>query len=246
MPGHTSDATPASLHAIAQMILEAAAGRFPVPDGAWRRVAPWRPGLEAVVAFTGHAVFCLEGDVEDAALETLGADGLGGAHAPHLAAVLTGPEGRVDSLDVVLVHEPGAAFAVPGRPGEEDSHGPVLVDRPDLAGEPRAQYAARRRDDLTVYGYPDPARTAVAVVGRGIGGLRELSYELEPDRRGRGEGAALVRGALRAAGTGTPLLTCVAPGNVASLRLLLACGFAPIASVQLMRRQSGYSPSLPA
>lgn len=242
MPGDTKDTPPATPHPLARMVLDAAAGRFPVPDGGWHRVAPWRPGIEAVVAFTGHAVFCLEDDVEDAVLETLGADGLGGAHTPRLAATLTGPEGWVDSLDVLLVHRPGAALAAPG---DAVGPGPALVERPELAGEPRARFAALRRDDLTVYGYADPTRSAVAVVGRGIGGLRELSYELEPDRRGRREGAALVHGALRAAGAGTPLVACVAPGNVASLRLLLACGFAPVASVQLVRRRPGYSPSRP-
>jgi hypothetical protein len=43
-------------HPLAALITEAAAGRYPAADGGWRRVPPWRPGLEGIVAFTGHAV----------------------------------------------------------------------------------------------------------------------------------------------------------------------------------------------
>ena len=43
-------------HPLAGLISAAAAGRFPDADGGWQRMPPWRAGLEAVVAFTGHAV----------------------------------------------------------------------------------------------------------------------------------------------------------------------------------------------
>lgn len=39
-------------------LIAAAAGRFPMAYGSWRRVPPWRPEVEAIVAFTGHAVLC--------------------------------------------------------------------------------------------------------------------------------------------------------------------------------------------
>jgi len=44
-------------HPLAVLIAAAAAGRFPAADGGWQRVPPWHPELEAVLAFTGHAVF---------------------------------------------------------------------------------------------------------------------------------------------------------------------------------------------
>lgn len=229
------------------MILGAATGRFPASDGGWRRLAPWRPDLEAVFAFTGHAVVCVGDDVETPLLEKLGVNGLGGAHAPRVLTTLAGPNGWTSSLDVVLVHRAGSAAhgdgPPPGGAGTAKAAVPALVERPDLVAQPRVAYAARLRSSLVVYGYPSADRVAVAVVGRGLAGLRELSYELEADRRGRGEGAAFVHAALRAAGTGEPLVACAAPGNVASLRILLACGFVPVGSVQLFRRQPGYVPS---
>lgn len=228
-------------HPLASMILGSAAGTFPSADGGWRRLAPWRPGLEALVAFTAHAVVCVDDDIEDELLRRLGIDGLGGAHAPRVLTALAGPDGWISSLDVVMVRLGGPSSPVARTSPERD---PQLVERPDLAVEPRVAYAARLREDLTVFGYPDARRRAVAIVGRGIGGLRELSYELEPGRRGRGEGAAFVRAAVRAVGASAVLAACVAPGNVASLRVLLGCGFVPVGSVQLVRRPPGYRPSL--
>jgi hypothetical protein len=64
------------------MIAAAAAGRFPDPDGGWQRMPPWRAGLEAVAAFTGHAVLVVDPARPDRQLAALGADGLGGAHHP--------------------------------------------------------------------------------------------------------------------------------------------------------------------
>lgn len=223
------------------MILDASAGQFPVADGGWHRLLPWRKGVEAAVAFTAHAVMCVDDDVESALLDKLGVDGLGGAHAPRVLTALAGPGGWTSSLDLIMVHRGHGDGGGGGGPGDPRC---ALVQRPELAGESRVGYAARLRDDLCVYGFPDPRRSAVAIVGRGIGGLRELSYELEPDRRGRGEGAVLVGAALRAIGAREPVVACVAPGNVASLRVLSGCGFVPVGSVQLFRRGPGYVPSL--
>ena len=112
-------------HPLAGLIAAAAAGRFPDPDGGWRRVPPWRPGLEAVVSFTGHAVFAVAPDIPDHRLAALGADGFGGAHDPRLIAALAGPEGWIDCLDMLMRHGTGRA----GAP-------PPLIDRPDLATSP--------------------------------------------------------------------------------------------------------------
>ena len=213
-------------HPVARLIAAAAAGRFPDTDGGWRRVPPWRPGLEAILAFTGHAVFALRPDIPDRLLVSLGADGFGGAHDPRLITALAGADGWIDSLDMLM------ATRGTGRPGVA----PRLIDRPDLATHPRARLAAGIRDHPRLMGYPDPHRSALAVVSRGIAGLTEVSFELEPSRRGAGGGTELARDALSAIPAGQLAVAAVAPGNAASVRALLSAGFVPLGSLQRFRR----------
>ena len=85
-------------------------------------------------------------------------------------------------------------------------------------------------------GYPDPGRSAIAIISRGIAGLTELSFELEPDRRGRGVGSRLAADALSMIPAGRFAVAAVAPGNAASVRALLSAGFVPLGSLQLFRR----------
>ncbi|MRK01058.1 N-acetyltransferase [Aeromicrobium sp. S22] len=218
-------------HPLGELIAAAADGRFPEVDGGWERVRPWRPGLEAVVAFTGHAVLAVSDDVTDARLEALGVDGFGGAHDPRLMTALAGPDAWIDVLDVLLVARGRGSAAHPSG----------LVARPDLAGHPRVLHAAVVRDDVEVWGHADPMRSAVAILARGIGGLRELSFEIEPARR-KGAGAALIEDALRVVPWGEVVVAAAAPGNAASLRALLRAGFTPVGSVQLFRRSGPSGP----
>jgi len=213
-------------HPLAALIAGAAAGRFPSPDGGWHRVPPWRPGLEAVISFTGHAVFAVAPDITDSRLTALGANGFGGAHDPRLITALVGPDGWIDVLDMLMA----------GRGTGRDGLPPRLVDRPDLATHPRARFAARIRDHPRVLGYPDPGRSAVAIISRGIAGLTELSFGLEPEWRGQGGGAGLAADALGVVPAGQLVTAAVAPGNAASVRALLPAGFVPLGSLQLFRR----------
>ena len=97
-------------HPLADIISSAVSGHFLPVDGAWRRVPPWPSHLEAVVSFTGHAVFAVSPVTTDE-LAALGADGFGGAHDPRLVAALAGPGGWIDSLDVLLArHGTGTAL----------------------------------------------------------------------------------------------------------------------------------------
>ena len=219
------------------------------------------------MAFTGHAVLAVAPDISDARIIELGANGLGGAHDPRLVAALAGPDGWIDSLDVLLAgrgtaeadradprpgHGPGAAGgragSADGRAGSADGWasgtdaGSRMVDRPDLAVHPRAQFAARIRDRRRVLGYPDRGRSALAVISTGLAGLTELGFELEPERRGAGGGAALIRDALSAVPAGELVVAACAPGNAASLRALLATGFSPLGSLQLFRRAPAGDP----
>jgi hypothetical protein len=213
-------------HPLAGLIADAAAGQFPAADGGWERVPPWRTGLEGIFSFTAHAVLALAPDLTDQRLAELGADGLGGGTHPRLITALAGPDGWIDSLDVLLSGR-GAGPAGP------------LVERPDLAAHHRARFAAGLRDRARILGYPDPGRSALAIVSSGVAGLTELSFELEPDRRGAGRGTTLIRDALRTIPAGRLVIAAVAPGNAASLRALLTAGFTPLGSMQLFRRAPG-------
>jgi hypothetical protein len=214
-----------SSHPLADLIRRAAAGQFPAPDGTWSRVPPWRAGVEAVVAFTGHAVFAVSGRVCDSELAALGGDGFGGAHHPVLIAALA-RGGWIDSLDGLLVGTGTGAWEARGTGG-------MLVDRPDLAQHPRVDFARRVRDDLRILGREDRTDSSVVVLARGIAGLTELSFELDPNRRGAGGGTALVRAGLAAVPSGETVVAACAPGNAASMRALLRAGMTLIGSIQL-------------
>jgi hypothetical protein len=216
---------PAPVHPLAEIIQDADAGRFPAADGGWSRVPTWRDGVEGIVCFTGHAVFAVGSDISHGRIAGLGADGFGGAAHPRLLSGLAGPAGWIGSQDALL------AGHGTGEGGEA-----ALVPRPDLSSHPRAQYAASMRDTPRTYGYPDPARSAVAILSTGLAGLTELSFELEPDRRGGGQATGLIRAALATLPSGELVVAAVTPGNAASLRALLAAGFTPLGSVQLLGR----------
>ncbi len=197
-------------------VLRAAAdGSFPVEDGAVEVVPPYLPGVEAVVAFTGHAVAATTLPPES--LVGAGADGYGGATCGAVLDVLAGPYGDVDTLDVLLVHR-GTGWS-------------LLPERPDLVDHPRVRHARTWRQDVYVHG---DARGLVTVA-HGLGGLAEMSFEVPPDRRGRGHGRALLGEALGLVPAADPVLLAVVPGNAASLRSALGAGFVPIGSVQLVR-----------
>jgi hypothetical protein len=78
------------VHPLARIITEALDDSYPQPDGRWRRVPPWRDGVEAVLAFTAHAVLAVAPDVSDERLAALGVDGYGGANHPRVLVDLAG------------------------------------------------------------------------------------------------------------------------------------------------------------
>jgi hypothetical protein len=215
-----------SVHPLGQLLLRCADGQFPAVDGGWHRVQLWRDDVEAAVAFTGHAVFAVRDDVTDETLQRLGADGFGGAHHPRLVGELAGADGWIDSIDAVLL----------GRGTGQPS---PLVDRPDLAGSVRALHAFGVRHVERVLGYRDETDCSVVIVSRGLGGLTEVSFELDPRFRGGGRALGLVDDALAVLPRDEVVVTAVAPGNAASLRTVLGAGFVPVASVQLWRREGG-------
>jgi hypothetical protein len=202
-------------HPLGAALLAAADGVFPPVDGLVEVVPPYLEGVEAVVSFTGHSVVATTLPLEE--LVAAGADGFAGATSLPVLSLLAGPDGKVDVLDALLVaHGTGDAS---------------LPERPDLGDHPRVRYARTWRADVRVFG----DEQGLVTLARGLGGMCELSFEVAQDRRGRGHGRTLLREARALVPAGAPLFAAVAPGNAASLRALLAAGFAPIGSVLLIR-----------
>jgi len=207
-------------HPLAAVLDAAAGGAFPPADGAVELLPPDGWGWSAIVALTGHAYVLA--DVERDALDAAGADGFGGASHPEVQRLVAGPDGDIGALDAVLA---GRAEA-----------GPVLPRRHDLDDHPRVRRALAHRHDVEVYG----DEVGLVVVGRGLVDRCELAVELlDPGAGGRaGHGRRLIRAGLAALAPGTVCWAQVSPGNAASLRAFLACGFVPIGSEILIRRRA--------
>ena len=197
-------------------ILDRAAGEsFPAADGGVDVLSPDAAGTRAVVAFSGHAYVLA--DIDPAELTALGADGFGGASKPDVLRALAGAELEIGSLDVVLVTTGG--------------DGQRLERRRDLDHHPRVERATHHRRDVEVYG----DEVGLVILGRGLVDRRELSVELiNPAAGGRGEGRRLIRAGLAVIPPGEWCWAQVAPGNAASLRAFLACGFVPVCSEVLI------------
>ncbi len=197
-------------HPLGLLIEAAAGGSFPPADGQTTVVPAVGRSLETVVAFTGHAVIAtaLPGEV----VLAWGPDGFGGAVSPKFLLALAGRTGTIGSHDVVL--------AATGR------RRPTLPIREDLDDHPRVRHARALRDGVVAYGDD----RGVVTIGTGLGGLAELSVEVDADCHKPGTGRALAGDALGLVPDGQLVIAEVAPGNARSLRAFLAAGFTPLGS----------------
>ena len=204
-----------SSHPLAAILTAAAAGRFPPADGLFDVLAPDDHGTHAVIELTGHSYVLTDRAAAD--LLALGAHGFGGCTHPDVLRWLAGPDGWIGSLDAVLV-----ATARPGDP---------LDERHDLDHHPRVVRARAHRREVRVFGDD----RGLLTLGRGLAGRLELSVELhEGTDRGGGVGRNLIGAGLSVAAPGDLVWAQVSPGNAASLRSFLACGFVPIGSEVLL------------
>lgn len=208
------------------LLVAAARGSPPPPDGAVE-VVPGPPGpADAVCAFTAHSVVAVDLPPEEVAAR-LDPEDLGAALA---AAFLAWVGERLGST-------PGMVDAVLVAPSEPAVPQAALRERDDLSGHPRVVRSSRYRRDLRVYA--DPSGEGIVMVGRGLAGRWEMSFEVEPNARGRGLGRMLAAAAGSLAPDGEPLFAQVSPGNAASLRSLLAAGYRPIGAECLFLRGGG-------
>jgi len=198
-------------------LLRGAVDNDPPPSDGEVEVVPQPPGpVAGVLAFDGHHV--VAADVDEAWVhDRLPAGDLSAPLHPSflgdLAARLDRPW---DNLDAV--------FAGTGEPGDV-----VLpLERIDVdLDHPRVARTHAYRSDSTVYELPDGH--GLLILGRGLSGRWEAAFEVAASARGRGLGRGLVRASLRLVPEGEPVFVQVAPGNVSSLRAVLAAGgFRPI------------------
>lgn len=199
-----------SQHPLLEMLVRASEGRFPPVDGGVTFMSPHVPGVEAVVAFTGHAVVMTA--LQPAEFDDLEIDGFGLAHRPE-ALLRLARGGRVGVLDATLVWRPHdvapVATADVRRSTAFDDH-------------PRVRHARAIRQNVEVF----VGETGLFTLADGLAGRHEMSVEeFEPGRR---SGRALIRSA-QAAARG-PLFAAVSPGNARSFRAFLAEGFEIIGS----------------
>ena len=201
-----------------QIVLAAAADRFPPPDGGVIVVPPDRTtGLHAVLSFTGHAVVATDRSLDE--VLALGIDGFDGTLAPDALRALAGPDGWIGVLDVVLVARGTGGGGTTLRPADPDAE---LL---------RVGYAAATRVDVRVMGDP----RGLITIGRGLGGRTEIGWEVVENRRSQGVGRALLVDLLAEMPVGAPIFASCAPGNARSLRALLAAGFQVIGAENLIR-----------
>lgn len=174
--------------------------------------------VSAVLAFTGHHV--VAADVDRRWLEQALGDDFSAAHRTHFLTGLGDQIGaRPGHLDLVLALGPGES---------------VQTADIELARMPSAEAAAHRRvaraldyrSDATAWW--TAGGNGVLVIGRGLAGRFEVSFEVAPTARGNGLGRALAGAARRLVPPDQPVFAQVSPGNVRSVRAVLGAGYVPI------------------
>jgi len=175
-----------------------------------------------VVACTGHAFVLTDLAPDDDLLASI--DAYGGATRPDVLIHLAGRSGSVGSLDLVMVRRAGAPVTDPLEPIDRSTH-------------PRVRRALHHRRGVVVLG----DERGIVTIGTGLAERREISIELTDVVHGNGTGRDLIAAALSTSGFVDPdefLFAQVAPGNAASVRMFLACGFVPIGSEVLLERRA--------
>lgn len=204
------------MHQLYEVLIAAAGGSFPCVDGGVEVWAPMHEGHHAVVEFTGHS-FVLTDHEPAAVLARDGVDGFGGASQPDVLRWLAGPAGRIGTHDAVLV-APGIGG---GRLSESAAHD----------DHPRVLRSREHRRDVRIHSDD----VGLVTIGRGLVDRLELSVEVIDPAAPAGSGAHLIAAGRALVPAGEFLFAQVAPGNAASVRAFLRCGFVPIGAETLIR-----------
>jgi GNAT superfamily N-acetyltransferase len=203
---------------LARLLSDAAAGRYPPPDGSVT-ILPQPSRRDAgVIAFTAHSVVFV--DLDPAWVRGLLPPGdlSGPLLPPFLEALCTATGRHVNNIDLLCVAAP--------QPGPPE----IMLTPAVPSGHPRVMRALRHRDHVRVWETPG----AVVSIGFGVAGRCEVALEVEPGYRGKGLGRELASAARHLVPDGTPLWAQIAPGNAASVRAFLAAGFQPVGAEALL------------
>ncbi|AOP48356.1 GNAT family N-acetyltransferase [Streptomyces lydicus] len=209
---------------LGKVLAAAARGSFPPPDGSVTVLPQPSARDVGVLAFTCHAV--VFADVEPSWVrERIPPGDLAGPLAPPFLTALGALTGReANNVDMVTVAE-----SLPGPPPLQ------LVETVDR-GHPRVVRALRHRDEVRAWTTPDGG---TLVIGRGVAGRWEMSFEVPDSGQGRGLGRGLARAARHLIPADEVLWAQVAPGNARSVRAVLAAGFLPVGAEVLMVPHGG-------
>lgn len=199
-------------HPLLDVYVEAAHGRFPPADGAVTFLPVHRRGVEAIVAFTGHAFVMSE--ISPDGLGDLALDGFGLAQRPE-AQLRIARGGRIGVLDATMVWLPNhGATGGAAEVSESDA----------FDSHPRVRHARSIRSDVRVFACAD----GLITLSTGLAGRQEMGVSaFEP---GRGLGRRLIRAAQLISDPSAPLFAAVAPGNARSFRAFQAEGFFVVGS----------------
>jgi RimJ/RimL family protein N-acetyltransferase len=211
-----------STHPLRALLDDAAAGKFPPVDGLIEVVPSPGGRADVIIGLTGHFMLAADIDPDQVAARIPRGD----LSVPMSAATLIW-------LAQCLHSSPATFDALLCRMGE-GAGAPAWLREVDGYDHPRVERASRYRHETRVFVADDDA--AVLVVGRGVCDRWELGFEVTPGTRGRGLGRSVVRAAAGLVPAGEPLWAQVAPGNAASLRVLSAAGFVPVAAEVLFPR----------
>jgi GNAT superfamily N-acetyltransferase len=198
----------------------AADGKLPPPDGQVEVHAGLPGKTAAVIAFPAHFYVLAPVPPEWVRAHLPPGDYSAPLGARFLVALADRIGARIGANDAVLAARAhGHHGGLDLRQVTDDSH-------------PRVRRAHRYRDDVRAWQTGDGA--GWLVLGRGVVGRWEVSFEVEPAARGRGIGRALAAAALGLLPAGTPVFAQVSPGNSVSLRATLAAGYLPIGGEVLL------------
>lgn len=219
--------------AVRAVLDRAVTGVFPPDDGTVEVVAAPIGRSHGVIAFSAHFFVCAPVSVDWVA-QRLDTTEFSATHSPaFLTQLATALDANVGALDVVLA---GTADDEAHRClADLQSAGLTACDDP---AHLRVSRARRYRHDVHAWQVGDDQDWVV--LGRGVTGRWEASFEVDSAGRGHGRGRRLAAAARALTPAGQPTFVQVSPGNVASLRAVLAAGYRVVGSeVLLPPRQSG-------